>query len=291
MTSPTLTPAPSRAVPASRRGRGKKPLFLGLGILLLAVSVAVYLIHASGNETTDNAYTAAHVHSISSRVSGTVIEVMVDDNEAVKKDQILVRLDPRDFQIAVDKARAVYDRALADFNRVQALQSNNAISRQEYDQARSNMEIAKAELEDRKNQLGYCDIASPSDGFVGNKTVQTGNRIPIGGGLMAVVEDLWIVANYKETQVGKMAKGQKVRIKIDALPGKVFTGKVDSLAPGSGSVFALLPPENATGNFTKIVQRVPVKIRFDAESLRGHEKQIVPGLSVATDVALKDPVE
>jgi membrane fusion protein (multidrug efflux system) len=104
---------------------------------------------------------------------------------------------------------------------------------------------------------------------------------------MAVVEDVWVVGNFKETQLAKMHVGQKATVKIDAIPGKTFEGYVDSWAPGSGSVFALLPPDNATGNFTKIVQRVPVKIRFDADSIRGYEQRIVPGLSCEPEVLLK----
>ena len=287
MSTATLPPLETRSTPASPALRKRKPLLIALGIIVLVCVAAAYLIHASGHEITDNAYTAAHVHTISSRVNGTVIEVAVDDNEKVRKGQILVRLDPRDFQVAVDKAQATYDRSLADFNRVEALKATNAISRQEYDLAQSNLQVAKAELDDRKNQLSYCEITAPSDGVVGNKTVQTGNRISTGGSLMAVVEDLWVVANYKETQVGEMKKGQKVKIKVDILSGETFTGTIDSFSPGSGSIFALLPPENATGNFTKIVQRVPVKIRFDAESIRGHEELLLPGLSVVTNVSLK----
>jgi membrane fusion protein (multidrug efflux system) len=104
------------------------------------------------------------------------------------------------------------------------------------------------------------------------------------------VQDVWVVANYKETQVGEMGPGQRVRVVIDEIPGHAFTGKIDSFSPGSGSVFALLPPENATGNFTKIVQRVPVKIVLDGDSTRGYETRLVPGLSVESDVTLQ-PVQ
>ena len=108
----------------------------------------------------------------------------------------------------------------------------------------------------------------------------------VGTVLMSVVQDVWVVANYKETQVGEMFKGQKVSITVDEISGHTFTGTIDSFSPGSGSVFALLPPENATGNFTKIVQRMPVKIRFDRDSTRGYEERLVPGLSVETNVSL-----
>ena len=293
-TSGTLAaeaPASAPAAPKSFLQRNRKPALIGAASLLAIIGVAAYLVYASYHETTDDAYTTGHVHSISTRVSGTVIEVAVDDNEVVKKGQVLVRLDPRDFQVAVDKAQADEDRAQADFDRDAALKSSGAISKQEYDQAKATLGVAKAILDDAKDQLGYCTVVAPEDGVVGNKTVETGNRLAQGTVLMSVVQEVWVVANYKETQVGQMVAGQKVAIRIDEIPGHTFTGRVDSLSPGSGSTFALLPPENATGNFTKIVQRVPVKIRFDAASVRGFEQRLVPGLSVETDVALASPAK
>jgi membrane fusion protein (multidrug efflux system) len=224
-----------------------------------------------------------------------VIEVAVDDNQFVKKGQVLAKLDPRDFQVQVDKATADYNRAKADFERVDTLRNSTdgdgAISKQEYDQIKANLGVAKAALDDAIDQLAYSTITAPEDGYVGDKTVQTGNRVAVGTVLMSVVQDLWVVANYKETQVGEMVKGQKVRVYVDEISGHAFTGRVDSFSPGSGSVFALLPPENATGNFTKIVQRVLVKIRLDRESTRGYQDRLVPGLSVETDVSLKSPAQ
>ncbi len=271
----------------------KLGLAIGLGLTVLAGATA-YLIYTSYHETTDDAYTTGHVHDISSRVAGTVVEVAVDDNQAVKKGEVLVRLDPCDFQVQVDKAQADYNRAKADFDRVQALHQSFsgdvAISKQEYDQMEANLGEAKAALDDAKNQLSYCTITAPEDGVVGDKTVQTGNRVAVGTVLMSVVQDLWVVANYKETQVGEMVKGQPVTVSVDEISGHTFTGHIDSFSPGSGSIFALLPPENATGNFTKIVQRVPVKILLDPDSTRGYESRLVPGLSVETDVSLTAPV-
>jgi len=281
--------------PKEKFGKSRK---IQLGIVAGALFIAAltaYLVHASYHETTDDAYTTGNVHNISSRVAGTVIEVAVDDNEFVKKGQVLARLDPRDFQVQVAKAQADYNRTKADFERVDSLKnspnSGGAISRQEYDQIQANLGVAKAALDDALNQLSYTTITAPEDGYVGDKTVQTGNRVAVGTVFMSVVQDLWVVANYKETQVGKMAKGQKVRISVDEISGHTFTGYIDSFSPGSGSVFALLPPENATGNFTKIVQRVPVKIRLDRESTRGYEQRLVPGLSVESDVTLFAPVQ
>ncbi len=271
---------------------------MGLGIisgLVLVAAVTAYLIHASYHETTDDAYTTGHVHNISARVAGTVVEVTVDDNQFVKKGQVLARLDPRDFQVQVDKAQADYQRAKADFDRVNALRKSFngdvAISKQEADLIEANLGVAKAALDDAMDQLNYCTITAPEDGYVGDKTMQTGNRVAVGTVFMSVVQDVWVVANYKETQVGKMFKGQKVCVSVDEISGHTFTGHIDSLSPGSGSTFALLPPENATGNFTKIVQRVPVKIVLDQESIRGYEQRLVPGLSVETDVSLAGPVQ
>jgi membrane fusion protein (multidrug efflux system) len=271
---------------------------LGLGIisgLVLVAAVTAYLIYASYHETTDDAYTTGNIHNISSRVAGTVVEVAVDDNEFVKKGQILVQLDPRDFQVQVDKAQADYTRAKADFDRATVVRNSQdgyiAISKQEYDQMQANLGVAKAALDDALDQLRYCTITAPEDGYVGDKIVQTGNRVAVGTVLMSVVQDVWVVANYKETQVGEMVKGQRVRISVDEISGHTFTGTIDSFSPGSGSVFALLPPENATGNFTKIVQRVPVKIRFNPESIQGYEQRLVPGLSVEVDVSLAAPVQ
>jgi membrane fusion protein (multidrug efflux system) len=264
--------------------RRRKEALIGGAVLISLAGMAGYLVHASHHETTDDAFTTGHVHSISTRLAGTVIDVAVDDNQHVKKGQVLVRLDPRDFQVSVDKAQADYDRAVADFNRSSALKDSGAISQQEYDAQKAALGVAKAALDDARDQLSYCDIVAPADGVVGNKTVETGNRLAEGTVLMSVVQDVWIVANYKETQVARMISGQPVRIRVDEIPGHTFSGHIDSFSPGSGSVFALLPPENATGNFTKIVQRVPVKIVFDAQSLRGYEQRLVPGLSVETDI-------
>ncbi|MEI9998092.1 MAG: HlyD family secretion protein [Verrucomicrobiota bacterium] len=256
-----------------------------LGLAIVIGGVIVYF-YASTHESTDDAYTAAYVHTISSRVNGTVIEVTVDDNDQVKQGEVLVRLDPRDYQVQVDKAQAEYDRAKADFARVEALKGDIAISEQDYDQTDSAMRVAKANLDDANNQLSYCTITAPADGVVGNKTVQTGNRVVVGGALMSVVESVWVVANFKETQVGKMRDGQRVKIIVDEIPDHPFYGWIDSLSPGSGATFALLPPDNATGNFTKIVQRVPVKVRFDPSTTHNYEERLVPGLSVEAEVDL-----
>ncbi len=255
------------------------------GIIVLLVGV-YFLYGALTHETTDDAYTTGHVHNIASRVTGTVLKVNVDDNELVKQGQVLVVLDPTDFEVQLAQARANYAKAVADNERAKRLQGNGAISQQDADQFSATEQVAAAQLKDAQDQLTYSTIVAPTDGRIGHKSVESGERITAGSSLMSVVEDVWVVANYKETQLGKMRVGQSATINIDGIPGKTFRGFVDSWSPGSGSVFALLPPDNATGNFTKIVQRVPVKIRFDPESIKGYEERIVPGLSCEPEILL-----
>jgi membrane fusion protein (multidrug efflux system) len=283
-----------------KNGEGKgKPfhlsflqILIGL-IIIIGVSIVGirYYIYSSDHAYTDDAYTAGHIHMISPRVDGTVVAVMVDDNYKVHQGDVLVQLDQRDFQVRLDKAQADYNRAKADFDRVYKLKDDVAISKQDYDQTHDTLSVATANLEDARDQMSYTTIRAPSDGYIGHKQVEVGNRVTVGGALMAVVQDSWVVANFKETQLGDMKIGQRAEIDIDAIPKHKFFGRIDSFSPGSGSVFALLPPDNATGNFTKIVQRVPVKITFDAESVSGFESRILPGLSVeaSIDITEKNP--
>ena len=264
-------------------------LMAGLVVLfLLGCFIYPYFNHAvTTHESTHDAYITGHIHIIPSRLSGTVIAVRVDDNQMVHQGDVLVELDPTDYQVQVDEARADYDTAKANLARAQTLLATGAVSKQDFDTYDSASEVAAAKLKNAEDQLAYCTIRAPSDGRIGSKTVETGNRINAGSALMAVVEDVWVTANFKETQLGDMRPGQPAEIAIDAIPGKTFRGVVDSWSPGTGSTFALLPPDNATGNFTKIVQRVPVKIRFDPDSIRGYENRIVPGLSCEPSVLLR----
>ena len=244
--------------------------------------IGYFLYEATIHESTDDAYTTGHVHDIAARVTGTVLKVNVDDNERVKQGEVLVVLDPTDFEVQVAQAEANYAKARADDERAQKLQGNGAISQQDYDQFDAALKVAAAQLKDARDQLAYTTIVAPTDGRIGHKSVESGERVTAGSALMAVVEDVWVLANFKETQLGKMRVGQSATIGIDAIPGKTFRGFVDSWSPGSGSVFALLPPDNATGNFTKIVQRIPVRIRLDShDPLIG---RLRPGMSVEASI-------
>jgi membrane fusion protein (multidrug efflux system) len=139
------------------------------------------------------------------------------------------------------------------------------------------VDASRAALDNAQLQFSYTTLHAPTDGRIAKKSVETGQRVQPGQQLMAVVEPyVWIVANYKETQLGRIRPRQEVEIPIDAVKGKKFKGRVDSFQAGTSAIFALLPSDNATGNFTKIVQRVPVKIVFDPETIKGYEDRIVP---------------
>jgi len=396
-------------------------MIMALG-LLVSASLAGYnwFQTLSTHQETDDAYITGHLHQVSARLPGTVSKVLVDDNEHVKTGQLLIVLDPRDYQVKVTQAKAAlataleqshvaqttinyaatnatgqvqkakggvshaqatisqslaavseaqgavaqanadfgakqseYNRAEGDFRRYTKLQSQGVVSVQELDNARRDYEVAErtmqsardkitqaeakfkqsqemvntakaqlaeaqgevvlaqasgaqtkvderqfvvtrtsiaqaqAALDEAQLNLSYTNIYAPTNGRIGKKTVEVGQRIEPGQPLLTVVSDeTWVVANFKETQLKQMRPGDKVEIKIDSFPDHKFSGQVLSFAPGSGASFALLPSDNATGNFTKIVQRVPVKIIFDARSLRGYENLLVPGMSVIASVAV-----
>jgi membrane fusion protein, multidrug efflux system len=189
---------------------------------------------------------------------------------------------------AVNSARAQITQSGGLLQQAKASHVQTVVNESQFQVAQSAVAEADAQLADAQLQLSYTKIVAPTTGRVGRKTVEAGQRVQPGQQLMTVVsDDLWLVANFKETQLERMRPGEPVEIKVDSFPHKKFEGVVDSLSPGSGSTFALLPPDNATGNFTKIVQRVPVKVRFKEESLRGFESLIVPGMSVVASVKVR----
>lgn len=409
---------------ASGTASRKKTLLIwgGAAALVLLVSFGVrYILWSAHHETTDDAYLAGHLHPISARITDTVQEVLIDDNQHVVEGQTLVILDPNDFKVRLEQAKAALDAASrqadtadaairstsqsataqttqaqgsigeakasiqaakaavtaaeagvpranaqlqeananlqreeTDLHRYQDLYAKEQVSKQTLDHERASYQVAvagqaaaqeqvrqaeaqlvaaqqgvvrtesqltnsegglqsaqatrletrvregqfataqasvaqaQASLEDAKLQLSYTIIKAPVSGRIGRKSVEAGQRVQIGQPLMAIVEDQpWVVANFKETQLKKMRAGQSVELEIDTFPNHKFHGHVDSLAPGSGNEFALLPPDNATGNFTKIVQRIPVKILLDRESTRGYEDLISPGMSAVVTVTTK----
>jgi membrane fusion protein, multidrug efflux system len=207
-----------------------------------------------------------------------------------------------------------------DLERAKALSQhgNEAISRQEYDAAQAAADAAQAalaaaksalqsaeaaagaaeaqekvaetNLKDAELQLSYTDILAPAAGRIGKKSLETGNRVQPGQALLALVQpEVWVVANFKETQLASVRPGQPARLRLDAFPGRMFTGRVESLSPASGAQFALLPPDNATGNFTRIVQRVPVRIALEGQTLGDCEGRLVPGMSAVVQIRVRMP--
>lgn len=154
------------------------------------------------------------------------------------------------------------------------------------DAAAAEVDEALAALHQQELQVSYTKVNAPQDGRVTNKAVEPGDYVQIGQALMALVSrEVWVTANFKETQLAKMTPGQKAEIEVDAYPARKLHGHLDSIQAGSGSRFSLLPPENATGNFVKVVQRVPVKIVFDEQP--AVQEVLGPGMSAVPDIAVK----
>ena len=185
----------------------------------------------------------------------------------------------------LDNAQAAYDAAAAS---LAAAQSTVTAAEAQATAVAAMLDVAQASLADAKLQLSYTEIKAPTAGRVGRKSIESGNHVQPGQALLALVEtEVWVTANFKETQLTHVQNGQPVELTIDTFPGKVFSGRVESLAPASGAQFALLPPDNATGNFTKIVQRVPVKVVLDRDSLGAYAGRIVPGMSAHVDIHVR----
>jgi len=155
------------------------------------------------------------------------------------------------------------------------------------DVLKSQVSVLRVQLKDAQQQLAYNHILAPVGGRIGKRSIEVGQRVQPGQQLTAIVQDnVWLTANFKETQLAEMHAGQEVKVTIDAMPGKELIGTVESFAPASGAQFALLPADNATGNFTKIVQRVPVKIVFKPEDVKALNGRLVPGMSAIAEVAI-----
>ncbi len=175
-----------------------------------------------------------------------------------------------------------YDSSL---NKLTSARSNNKSAQAKYDEITASIKKLEAEVEQEELNLSYTKIYAPSDGRITNRTVEQGNYVQTAQPLFAIVpEKMWVVANFKETQLANMKKGQPVKIKIDTYGGKKFKGEVDSIQRSTGARASLFPPENAVGSYVKIVQRVPVKIIFTEDI---SEYNIVPGMSVVPEVKVK----
>ena len=257
--------------------------------------------HSFTHESTDDAFIDVHFVSVAPKIAGRVAVVHADDNQLVKKDDVLVEIDPRDFQVALAQAKAnlAKDKATqvqANVNekRAQDLFTKKVISTQERDtnvatsdSSKASVEADKAAVEQAELNLSYTKIKAPIDGYVTKEAVAVGDYLQVGQALMSLVPPrVWVIANFKETQLRNMQPGQPVDISVDAYPSLKLRGRVDSIQAGSGAAFSLLPPENATGNYVKVVQRVPVKIVLDPE--QQVQRVLGPGMSVVPTVAVSD---
>ncbi len=317
------------------RGRS---LITSLIILIFLLSGGIlWYLERQHYESTDNAYLKADMVLISPKVQGYVIALNIDDNQTVKQGDLLLSIDPADYQARVDQAsarcltleatikqleaqkqvqRARIEQAKADVQASQItlnlllkdlkrfknlIKQGSASTRSvdkiqtQYQQTLAQLSGLKAHLLAEQAQLQSLDseiaasearlksaraqwrlsqldlentrLTAPADGVIGRRSVQVGQLVRPGLALAYLVETdkIWIDANFKETQIADMKPGQPVEIHVDAYPDQVYHGKVHSFSPATGSEFSILPPENATGNFTKIVRRIPVKIVFDEE--------------------------
>jgi len=328
-----------------------------------------YVLELFTHESTDDAFLEAHIVAVAPRVAAQVQAVHVKDNQWVKQGEVLVELDPRDFEVRlaqkraaatsadaslnsakaglayvnagyetaqanyrqeqanVESSRAKAQRAQADLKRDETLRQTGVVSQQVFDSSKADADSTAADLRaaeqkaaaaasqvaQAKSQIGlgvtivnsaeakiqqarvdeqaadldlsYTKILAPCDAKVTRKAVEPGAYVQVGQSLLALVtSNFWVVANFKESQLTDMHPGQPAEIRIDAYPQRRLRGHVDSLMAGSGARFSLLPPENAVGNYVKIVQRVPVKIVFD-EPL-DPAMSLGPGMSVVPLVRL-----
>jgi membrane fusion protein, multidrug efflux system len=353
--------AADKAHPAARANTGQRnrfPLWVAGVAMGLAVAIAYITIPSLYVASTDDAYVQADTVSVVPKVAGYVTALHVSDNSHFAAKELLVEIDPRDFEVAVKSAEANLlsaqaaktnvteqlaqqahiveaaqatvesDRAMLQFSQQQldrytdlvnreagtvqnqqqavsdfgqkkamiehdtaalaAAQAQIGVLKSQVQQADASIALQEAALAQAKLNLSYTKIRATSDGSVANKTVQVGNFVQPGQTLFAAVpSEIYIIANFKETQLVHMRVGQRVRVHIDAFPNERIIGHVDSFQRGTGSNFALLPPENATGNFIKVVQRIPAKIVLDGPADALHS--ISPGMSAEPTVAIATP--
>ena len=295
--------------------------------LILLIFGFIVSINSMYYKSTDDAFVEGHIVTVAPRVSGPVEKLYIEDNKEVKKGDLLLEIDPKDYETKLKQSKAKLEEAKAalinannqvektfsqldfaknDYTRYSQMYSKGISSTQDYDEAKTKLTTAQAEnksavakyeelkasikkleaeVEENELNLSYTKIYASQDGKITHRTVEQGNYVQIAQPLFAIAQDdVWIVANFKETQVANMKKGQSVKIKIDAFGRKKFNGKVDSIQMASGAKASLFPPENAVGSYVKIVQRIPVKIIFTDDI---SEMNIIPGMSVVPTVKVK----
>jgi len=281
-------------------------LFAILTLTVAAISIAYglyYYFIGSRHITTDNAYVGAEISQVTPAVSGIVQKINVNDTHMVKAGDLLVTLDNTDAKFTCARAEADLAKALAEsertklhFDRHQALLKSGAVSKEEITNAKNIYKSAQAAsnrasivVEQAIVDLSRTCIKSPVDGIIARRQVQLGHHVQPGTPLMSIVpiEHLHVDANFKEVQLSKVRIGQRAELTSDFHGNSVvYHGKVSGIAGGTGSAFALIPAQNATGNWIKVVQRLPVRITIDPEDLKKHPLYV--GLSMQVDIDISD---
>jgi membrane fusion protein (multidrug efflux system) len=347
-------------------------LLLFVFVIAGVIGVRFYREYRRTYVTTDDAYVTGRIHIVASKVSGTVKAVYAEDNQLVKKDDLLAEIDDRDYTVRVREAESARDaehsklaeistkivvakkqlvemqfstetaranlklqeanlkQAEIDLRRAGMLRKKEVVPEERLEKAQTNYDVVVAQVAAAREQMkqieasletqkavikqtesafksqysvvkqkeetrkaedlkqSYTKIFAPSAGYITKKSVEIGNQIQAGQPLMAVVslDDIWVIANYKETQIEYVKPGQKAKIEIDTYAGRKFEGTVDSIMAGTGSVFSLFPPENATGNYVKVVQRVPVKIILSKGADPNHILRV--GMSVVPTIITRE---
>jgi membrane fusion protein, multidrug efflux system len=289
---PLVAVLPEVASPAKTKAgffSGRKGLLRAAGLVAGLAVIAVglrYFVHSLAWEGTDDAFVEGHVLEVSAKISNQVAQVLIDDNYIVKKGDLLVKIDDRDYRVQLEEAQANYEKAKSDFARFSGLLSAGAVSKADFDAAQAALDVTKSRLDQAQLNLAYTEIRAPESGKITRKNVEPGDYLQVGQTLCAIVpQHFWVLANYKETQLAHMRVGQKAIVYVDSIPGRTFAAHIDSLQSGTGSEFSLLPPENATGNYVKVVQRIPVKLVFDEPD--DVLALLAPGMSVQPEVRVK----
>jgi len=260
------------------KGVSRKQLIGAVAGAVAVVALSYFGYQSFFYISTDNAMVQAQTTLLSSRITGIITKADVQENEKVKAGQVLVEIRPDDFQNAVDQLESDRDALAAqvhgaeiDYNRALELFRKGASTQERIDTTQTNLQALKQRLKSAEAQvatakinLEYTKIVAPTDGKVGRKSFEVGMLAAAGQPLLGFVEgkERWVVANMKETDMDNISEGKKAYITVDAISGREFEGVVESISPTTGATFSLLPPDNATGNFTKVVQRVPVRIKL-----------------------------
>ncbi len=266
--------------------KSKPVLYTTCGAVLFCVLLISYWVYVSSHYvTTENAYVETELAPVNSRIMGFVKEVYVNENDTVIQGQELLKLDDVDTNLELSFKQAKLKKALADEGRAVKLQKEKALSDSDFEMAEATLAGMKADVEGSQLKLKFTKIISPTEGIIAKRSAQPGQFVQPGQSLLVVVpkNKAWIRANFKENQIRLLKPGQDVRIKVDAYPGEIWNGKVTYIYPSSVASLSLIPPENSTGNFTKVVQRFGVKISFEQRA----DYPLLPGMSVEATIVIR----